>query len=110
MLIDYVDLRDWKKKKEILSELFENYGKVDERTWRLYVAEYNTRFWEHEVDTFIVHSAKGYKLTNDKDEICNSLGDMKKRSLNMLWKYSRTMKALGEKDNIMLDLKEMEIM
>lgn len=110
MLIDFVDLSDWKNKKEILLELSLNYGEVDERMWRKYVERYNKRFWNHEVDKFIVHSAKGYKLTDDKNEICNSLGDIKKRSLNMLWKYSRTMKALGEKDNIMLELKEMEIM
>lgn len=110
MLIDYVDLKDWKTKKEILSELSINYKEVDERMWRYYVAEYNARFWNHEVDTFIVHSNKGYKLTADKDEICDSLLDMKKRSLNMLWKFSQTMKALGEKDNIKFDLEEMGLM
>ena len=100
---------DWKTKNQIIIEAYADGITLHERTWRKFVEDYNKKYWSHEVDTFIVHGRKGYKLTSDKDEIKASIQDSKKRALNMLWKYSKTRKAMGEADNIMLDLKEMEI-
>lgn len=102
-MIDLINLSDWKTRKNILIEL----GNVSDREWRLYVEKHNIAYCKHEVDTYIVHSSKGYKLTTDKQEIIDSIKDNKKRSLNMLWKYSQTMRALGEKDNIRFEIEEM---
>jgi hypothetical protein len=104
-MVEFIDLSDWKTKKQILLEL----GNVSEREWRKAVEKHNIAYCKHEVDTYIVHSKLGYKLTQDKQEIIDSIKDNKKRSLNMLWKYSQTMKALGEKDNIKFDLESMGV-
>ena len=104
-----VDLSNWKKKKDILVEAAANGVPMDERAWRLYVEKHNMRYWIHEEDEYIVHSNKGYKLTSDKQEIRESIEDNKKRGLNLLWKHSQTMKALGEVDNLRMDLEELEL-
>lgn len=104
-MIDLINLSDWKTRKNILIEL----GNVSDREWRLYVEKNNIAFCKHETDKYIVHSNLGYKATTDRDEIIASIQDNKKRSLNMLWKYSQTMKALGEKDNIKFDLESMGV-
>jgi uncharacterized SAM-dependent methyltransferase len=100
---------DWVTKKEIIEKAYNDGIKLHERVWRKFVEDYNKQYWRHEVDTFIVHSSKGYKLTSDKEEIKASIQDGKKRALNLLWKYSQTRKALGEVDNIKFDLEEMGI-
>ena len=105
-MLDIIDLTDWKTKAEIIAELAAHGWKINERTWRLYVEAYNAKYWNHEVESYIVHGQHGYKLTSDKDEIKASIADLKKRGLNMLWKHSRTMRAIGEKDNLRLDLEE----
>ena len=97
---------DWSTKKEIIARALNDGINLHERVWRKFVEDYNKLYWRHEVDTFIVHSSKGYKLTSDKEEIKASIQDGKKRALNLLWKYSQTRKAMGEADNIMFDLKE----
>lgn len=109
-MLEYVDLTEWKTKKTILAELEKNGIKTDERTWRMYVEQYNKKYWDHVHDTYIVHSNKGYKLTDDKQEVVNSIEDGKKRALNLLWKYSKTMKALGQKDNIRMDLEQLGVL
>lgn len=109
-MLDFVDLKEWKTKKTILAELEKCGMKTDERVWRTFVENYNKKYCDHIHDTYIVHSNKGYKLTDDKEEITKSIEDGKKRGLNLLWKYSRTMKALGQKDNIRMDLEEMGVL
>ncbi len=101
--------QDWSTKKEILARAKQDGITLHERKWRFFVEDYNKKYWRHEVDTYIVHSGKGYKLTSDKEEIKASIQDGKKRALNLLWKYSQTRKALGEADNIKFDLEEMGI-
>lgn len=101
--------KDWSTKKEILARAKQDGITLHERTWRFFVEDYNKKYWRHEVDTFIVHSSKGYKLTSDKDEIVASIKDSKKRALNLLYKYSQTMKALQRVDNVKIDLEALEI-
>ena len=108
-MIDYIDLSEWKKKKEIIEEAEAKGITIDERAWRKYVENYNKKYIAHEQVDFIVHSNKGYKLTSDKQEIIKSLKDNRKRSLNMLWKESQALRAMGEKDNLRMDLEELEL-
>lgn len=100
---------DWTTKKEIIARAYDDGITLNERVWRKYVENHNKKFWSHEEDQFIAHSGKGYKLTSDKDEIVASIKDSKKRALNLLWKHSQTMKALGRVDNLRYDLEELEI-
>ncbi len=107
--IQVVDLHDWKTKKQILSEIREKGILIDERKWRFYVEEHNKMYCDDLVDSYIVHSLKGYKLTKDRKEIIASIEDLKKRGLNMLWKHSQATKALGFKQNLKMELEELEI-
>ena len=100
---------EWKTKKEILHEAEEKGIIINERAWRLYVENYNKKYITHEHDDFIAHSKKGYKLTSDKQEIIKSLKDNHKRSINMLWKESQALRAMGEKDNLRMELEELEM-
>jgi hypothetical protein len=100
---------EWTTKKEVIARALNDGINLHERVWRKFVEDYNKLYWRHEVDTFIVHGRKGYKLTSDKDEIFASIKDSKKRALNLLWKHSQTMKALGRVDNVKMDLEELEI-
>lgn len=107
-MIRYIS-SEWKTKKEIIADAKANGCKINERELRKFIERYNKQYWAHQVEKFIVHSRKGYKLTSDKDEINASIQDSKKRALNLLWKYSQTRRALGEVDNIKLDLEKLEI-
>lgn len=107
--IQVVDLHDWKTKKQILSEIREKGILIDERKWRIYVEHYNKMYCDDLVDSYIVHGKKGYKLTTNHEEIIASVDDLKKRGLNMLWKHSQATKALGFKQNLKMELEELEI-
>lgn len=108
-ITELVNLSSWKTKKEIIQELRKSNIKIDERQWRLIVEEYNQQYMEVKHPYYIVHSRKGYMLTDDKEEIKKSIKDLRSRSLNMLKKYSLTMRAIGLQDNLRIDLEEMEI-
>lgn len=99
-VLDYVDLNDWKTKKEIIRGLFLNNFQIDERTWRRIVKEHNQKFYNHELDTFIAHSNKGYKLTKNVEEIKESIKDNHKRALDMLYEEAQIKRAIGENYNM----------
>ena len=98
------DLSNWKTKREIISELISNGVLLDERSWRNLVKESNKNFYEHEIDYFVAHSNKVYKVTKDKEEIKKSCDDKKKRSINQLYEVSKVLKALGENCNLRLEI------
>ena len=105
-MLNLINLREWKTKKVILQEL-ENQGfTVDERHLRKMIEKHNLRFFEHHEDEYIAHGSKGYMKTKDNGIIERSVEDGKKRALNLLWKYSRVKRALGEKDNLRLELEK----
>ena len=104
MILDFIDLSDWKKKKQILAELKEKDLTMDERTFRQRVELHNKLYEEHVVNTFIAHSCKGYIATTNRDLIIASLRDNEKRAITMLKATSKTLKALGENANYDLGL------
>lgn len=108
-MLEYINLNDWKTKKEIIAELKEQNVKIDERKWRLFVEKNNKAYCNDEVEFYIVHGKNGYKATKNEDEIIESINDLHSRALNMLWKQSQAKKALGIKDNLRIDLERMEI-
>lgn len=106
MIFEMIELTDWKTKKEILKELRSNGVYIDERCFRKIVENYNKLFCEHKVDNYVVHSAKGYKLTNDKDEIIQTASDFRKRAINQFNKARDVIKAMNENDNYNLEIKD----
>ena len=104
MILDFVDLSEWKKKTQILRELKENGLPIKDRDFRKRVELHNKLYEEHAVDKFIAHSCKGYIATNDKSIIINSLKDNEKRALTMLKASRKTLQALGENSNLSLDI------
>lgn len=104
-MFELLDLKEWKKKKDILKELKNNGVRMSERAWRKSVELHNKRYFEHQTDKFLAHSVKGYKLTDNKDEIINSAKDYRKRAMDLLVKYSKTLKAMGENDNVRFEIK-----
>lgn len=110
MLWELVDLSDWKKKSQVLKELEQGGIKIDERRFRKLVELQNNLYCEHESEKFIVHGPKGYKVTTDREEILKSVADNHKRAINLLYKESKTKKALGENMNFNLVINNDEFM
>ena len=104
MILDFIDLSEWKKKSQILKELKENGFSIEDRNFRKRVELHNRLFEEHVVNTFIAHSNKGYIATKDKNLIIASLRDNEKRAITMLKATSKTLKALGENANYNFDI------
>lgn len=104
MIYDLIDLSSWKSVKDCLNELKSGGIGIDERQLRKLVKANNISFINHEVDTFIAHSQKGYKATRDRNEILASINDKYKRAINMLNENSRVIKAMNENDNERFEL------
>lgn len=109
-MLSLIKLDEWKTKKEILKEYKDLDVQMDERAFRKLVENHNKRFFSHSENTFVAHGRKGYLMTKDAEIIRKSIEDGKKRALNLLWKYSRTKKALGEKDNLRFELERMGVL
>ena len=103
MLLEKVNLTEWKKKKQILKELKQNDINLSEREWRKFVERNNRNYAAGITDKYIVHGCRGYKLTKDTKEIQEALKDYEKRALNMLKKVSDGRKAVAEHMNIKLE-------
>lgn len=101
-------LTEWIKKKDILKILKSEGVTMDERSFRKMMEFHNQRYFNHETDKYLAHSVKGYKLTDNKDEIIASAKDYRTRAFNQLVKASKTLKAMGENDNIRLEIKDGE--
>lgn len=108
MIFELLDLKEWKKKKDILKELKKNGVRMSERAFRKAVELHNKKYFAHETDKYLAHSVKGYKLTDNKEEIIASAKDYRTRAFNQLVKASKTLKAMGENDNIRLEIKDGE--
>lgn len=81
---------------------------MDERTFREIIEFHNKRYFEHQTNKYLAHSVKGYKLTDNKDEIIASAKDYRTRAFNQLVKASKTLRAMGENDNMRLEIKDGE--
>lgn len=109
IILKILKSRGWVKRKEIIRIARLNGRKLNEREVRKYIEKYNEHYMNCDKKTLIAHSNKGYKLTSDKDEINASAEALKKQGVNLLVKYSKTIKALGLQDNLRLDLEEKEV-
>ena len=79
-MINYVDLSDWKKMKDIKIELHRDYGiniSKDGREWRNEVKKWNKLWSTGDVSYYITHSnSKGYKATVNYEEAKIARNDM----------------------------------
>ena len=106
---DLIDLTEWKTKKQINEELRVYSVQLNERTFRKNVENHNDLYFAHEKEFYVAHGSKGYKLTQDTEEIRESLRDSLKRGLDQLSKYHKGIKALGENANFSLSVKDNEL-
>jgi len=109
MIWEYVDLTEWKTKDQILTELRIDFPNLSEREWRKIVKRQNERYNQHESETFIAHSNKGYKIATNEEEIKRSLKDNKKRAIDLLISYGKGMKAIGENANLKIIIENNEM-
>lgn len=72
MLVELINLRKWKKQKEIILELHREYGiniSRDGREWREAVKQWNQKWRYGEVPYYVTHSNTfGFKATTDYRE------------------------------------------
>lgn len=106
MIYDLIDMNNWKTKPEILKELKEQGIEMQERTFRKTVEITNKMYANHEIDKFIAHGPKGYRVTTSEEDIRASAKDYRKRGLDQLVKSSKILKALGENANMSLQIKD----
>ena len=106
-----VDLKKWKKQKEILLELHREYGmNIDSRVWRTAVERWNEKFLNGEVEFYITHSNEfGFKATTDYKEALIGRNDYLKRAFNMIKKARNCDKAFGNSKNYKIDFEKGEI-
>lgn len=111
MIIEKVDLSNWKKQKEILFELHREWGiNITSREWRIQVEKWNKKFSDGEADFYITHSnSKGYKATTDYKEAQIATNDYLKRAFNMIKKARDCEKAFKQKRNYQIDFEKGEI-
>lgn len=109
MLDELIDLTEWKTRKQIDEELKNINIKLNERSFRQKIEEYNELFFLHRKDTYMAHSSKGYKLTKDETEIRDSIKDNFTRGIDQLQKYHKGMRALGENANFKLSIQNNEL-
>ena len=110
-MIEYVDLKDWKKQRDIILELHRENGiNITPREWRNQVEKWNKKFAEGDVDYYITHSnSKGFKATRDYQEAKIARNDYMKRAFNMLKKARSCDVAFGKIDNFKMDFEKGEI-
>lgn len=102
---DIIDMTEWKKKSQLLDELYDKNVKLNERDLRCIIKNNNRLFNLHKRDTFIAHdNSKGYIATTNVFIIKRSIQDNFKRSRDMLYDYGMTMKAIKENHNLKMDL------
>lgn len=88
---------DWSTRAQIIKRLRDSGNRMNERSFRYWVEDWNQRYCDQEVDIYVAHGPNGYKVTQDIGEIKASVADLKCRAMDMLKKYSETRKALGRR-------------
>ena len=102
-------LQSWRTKKEILAFLDSDEcgmrTRIGERALRNYFEELNEKYQNHEIDFYIAHSNKGYRISRNKREIRHSGFDNIRQGANLINKGKSTLRAVGENENMdMLDM------
>lgn len=92
---------DWRQKDKCLDWLYFNGLKINERSFRLFVANYDKGYCEGKHDSYICHdNSKGYFLTCDKEEIKKSIADDRSRAITLLRRVYGVEKRIAEDTQI----------
>lgn len=110
-MVGQVDLRNWKKQKEILDELYKYFNiNISSREWRKAVEEWNKKWAEGEVDYCVIQSsAKGFKATNDLKEAYIAINDFRSRIRKMHARQKAILQGFKAKNNYKLDFEKGEL-
>ncbi len=110
-MIELIDLSNWKKQKEIITELHREWGiNISSREWRTQVEKHNEKFVDGIVEYYITHSnSKGYKATTDYKEAKIGRNDYLKRAYNMIRKANQCDIAFRQKKNLRMNFKKGDI-
>ena len=84
-MIELIDLKNWKKQKNILDELYIKYNiSISSREWRKQVKNWNEKWGNGEVEYCVIHSNHlGFKATDDFDEAMIAINDFRSRRRNI---------------------------
>ena len=107
-MIELVDLRDWKKQKEIISDLYVFHNiDMSPRRWRMLVQEWNDKWANGQVDYCITHSNQlGFKATTDIDEALIAINDFRSRRHNMYLREKAIIDGFRSLSNYKIDFEE----
>lgn len=103
MLDEVLSLSEWRKKRDILKEYKQLGIKMNERSFRKQVEINNRLYGEGQVDYYICHSSKGYKLSFNWEEVEMSIADKRKRALTMLAECSRAKAQYQRRNNLKME-------
>ena len=73
MIYELIDLTDWKKAKDCVSELNQGGIRIDEKQLKQLVIVNNINFKNQDTDIYIASSRKGYMAIKDRNEILSTL-------------------------------------
>jgi hypothetical protein len=99
MILDYLS-NEWQTKATLLQKMRNDDIILNERTLRLKIEQVNNAYINHDSDTFIVHSSKGYKIACSDEDIIESMKENHKRAMNLLRKERKVKRALLENGNL----------
>lgn len=72
MIYELINLTDWKKAKDCVSELNQGGIRIDEKQLKNLVIVNNINFINRDTDIYIASSSKGYKAIKDRNEILST--------------------------------------
>lgn len=105
-IINILDFKNYKKKKDILEELQSNKIEINERVLRRTIEKNNKLFSEGIVEYYIAHSNQGYKKTSNWNDIKKSISNNRKRAITMLIACDKAEKQFQRRNNLKLNLND----
>lgn len=96
-ILKVIKLDDWTTRAEILSRLHMAGIQMSDRAFRKWIVDQNENFYDGNSDWYIAHGDKGYKITQDPEEIMESVADLKRRAMDMLVKHRKARRALEKR-------------
>lgn len=113
-MIELIDLRRWKKQKQIILELHREYGiniSRDGREWREAVKKWNQKWRYGEVPYYVTHSnLLGFKATTNYEEAKIARNDYMKRLIANKINIINCDEGFERKYNFKIDFETGEIL
>ena len=105
-MVDLIDLKNWKKQKDIILELHREYGiNISSREWRIQVEKWNKKWAEGKKDFCITHSnLYGYKATTSFEEAMIAINDFRSRRRKMYQREKDIIQGFQNRNQCQLHL------